>query len=483
MTLKAEESSTETVNPAVFACSEGAKNPYFICGLSHFLRKYGLSKAVSTDSMDIYFGYSLPCEYKPKIRVVFRNSSSRGLCYLNIGGEELPFFCTPCRIEHGESLMQALCGGKAYNCAACSENTVIIGFDLLAECGKFLCGFYDDYFLRKDEPGKKLRSLPVVDILEEWLFQVICRSLPEMNLRPLFNWPDGHRFAMVLTHDVDEVSKRHQYLPSIAGAFRRGCVSELFYHLSNLLFRHGLNNPYWTFDAIIKLENALGVKSTFYFLHETGKVNPFKFRSWILYSGRYRITRLEIQEVIKKLKAAGFEIGVHGSYRSYCDTNLLMNEKRILEWVTGDKVLGVRQHYLNYNPVDTPRIHLECGFAYDSSIGLKPASGIGFRRGTCFPFLVTDVKGTSCQVLELPLIIMDSAVGISAQPEECFRLMDQVEKYRGVLTILWHTRNFCEKENRLLANLYEKLIIEAQARNAWIARAVDVCNWVLGWHG
>jgi hypothetical protein len=61
--------------------------------------------------------------------------------------------------------------------------------------------------------------------------------------------------------------------------------------------------------------------------------------------------------------------------------------------------------------------------------------------------------------------------------------MDQVEKYRGVLTILWHTRNFCDKENRVLVNLYEKLIMEAQARNAWIARAVDVCNWVLGWRG
>ncbi|MCR4394787.1 MAG: hypothetical protein NUV31_10495, partial [Dehalococcoidales bacterium] len=313
--------------------------------------------------------------------------------------------------------MQAWCGENQYNCAACAENTIIIGFDLFTECGKVLCGFYDDCFLKHDESGKKLRSLPVVDILEEWLFLVICKSLPEMNLKPLFNWPDGHRFAMVLTHDVDEVSKRHQYLPSIAGAFRKGCISELFYHINNLLFKHGRKNPYWTFDAITRLENRLGVKSTYYFLHETGRVNPFKYKSWILYSGRYRIARSEIQEVIKRLKAMGFEIGVHGSYRSYCHTDLLRMEKSVLESITGENIPGVRQHYLNYNPVDTPRIHIECGFTYDSSIGLKPAFGIGFRRGTSFPFLITDAKGTSFQLLELPLIIMDSAIGLSAQPE------------------------------------------------------------------
>jgi len=285
---------------------------------------------------------------------------------------------------------------------------------------------------------------------------------------------------MVLTHDVDQVYKTHQYLISLLNSIKKPDLFELGCHLKNMLFKHGVSNPYWTFDVMRDLENALGVKSTYYFLNESGKVNPLSLKSWILYTGRYDIEKPVIRKSILKLDESGFEIGIHGSYRSFNQPELLQKEKHTLESIAGKEIEGIRQHYLNYDINSTPSIHCNCGFKYDTSIGLKPATGIGFRRGTSFPFSIMLPDLSISDLMELPLIIMDSAVGSTATYDECFNLVDQVEKYGGVLTILWHTTAFNKQDKPELLDLYVKLVNEARKRGAWIARADEVYKWVAG---
>jgi peptidoglycan/xylan/chitin deacetylase (PgdA/CDA1 family) len=106
--------------------------------------------------------------------------------------------------------------------------------------------------------------------------------------------------------------------------------------------------------------------------------------------------------------------------------------------------------------------------------------GNGFRRGTSFPFPVMLPDKTVSSVLEIPLIIMDTAIGSSAAKEECFDLLDQVEKHQGVLTVLWHTNKLNPQEFPEYFKLYENIITEAKKRGAWIARASDVYRWITG---
>ena len=157
---------------------------------------------------------------------------------------------------------------------------------------------------------------------------------------------------------------------------------------------------------------------------------------------------------------------------------LLQNEKETLESIIGSKIAGIRQHHLNYDSKCTPNIHNDCGFKYDTTIGFKPATGIGFRRGTSFPFRVMLPDETVSPLLEIPLIIMDVALDSTATPSECLALVDQVEKYHGILTILWHSNSLNQREFPLLFNTYQQIMNEVKARGAWIARASDVYDWM-----
>jgi hypothetical protein len=455
------------------------QEPYARYGLDHFQKKFGLSSVLNQPDKDIFIGYNRPETNLSEIQIILHPSQEVKICDLILKGETLPVFKRPIETSGEVPVAEILDEGKKYSCISISQNKIEVGFDILAEIGKILAGYYDDFFLRKDELGTCLRSIPVVDVLEKALLEAINQIIPEARRRHYFAWPGDHPFALVLTHDVDRVYKTYQYLPSVLGSLKKRQLSEIRYHLNNLFTKRGKNNPYWTFNSICELEDSLGVKSTYYFLNEKGRLNPFSLQSWILYRGLYDILSPPLQEIIKSLSGKGHEIGVHGSYRSYTNPRLLRYEKNTLESIMGLKVPGVRQHYLNYDQSITPDVHHEVGFRYDTSIGFKPDAGsMGFRRGTSFPFQMMLPDFTNIPLLEIPLLIMDGALENESRLEDFHRIMDRVEKYHGVLTILWHTNRFNNREYPTMAEKYENIIQQAKLKGAWIATAQQVYEWV-----
>jgi hypothetical protein len=447
-------------------------------GFHHFITKYGFTATAISHEADIYTGYSPYVNRDSRIQIILHAINEDGVRFLNVQGETVPFFKIPARTEGSDPLIRVADNGESYACLSINSNRIIIGFDIFTEIGRILAGYYDEYFLKTNLVGQTLRAIPVIDVLEASLFSAINRVLPVPCLEPRPVWPDGHKFAVVVTHDVDRVSKTYQYLPSILRSLKKVDLNGLGYHLNNCLFKHGTRNPYWTFDHLTGVDKSLGVKSTYYFLNEKGRLNPLSFKSWILFAGRYNIENSLIRKTIRQL-SNDFEIGLHGSYNSYQSRGLLLEEKQLLESIVGSSMVGIRQHHLNYDFNITPYLHHICGFKYDTSIGFKPDDGIGFRRGTSFPFPVMLPDSSISDLLEIPLIIMDTALGVAAEVEECFELLDQVEKYNGVLTILWHSPSLNKNEFPMLFDTYYRLIKTAQARGAWIACASDVYQRVI----
>jgi hypothetical protein len=74
-----------------------------------------------------------------------------------------------------------------------------------------------------------------------------------------------------------------------------------------MLFKHGIKDPYWTFEIMYTLEKSLGVKSTCYFLHERGKAKPLNLKSWIIY-GRYNLNKPRLKDLVVDLQNKGLEI-------------------------------------------------------------------------------------------------------------------------------------------------------------------------------
>jgi hypothetical protein len=463
-------------------------NPYARYGLEHFLFKYGIKAAINQEDspdVEIYYGNSGKSNGRVSIRVLPGEIQPEIMGYLEAGSDKLPLFETPVKLNAGDkdrAVATFYNDGETCAAALVNDKELSIGFNIFGEIGHMLAGNSDPLFARREIESKNLMTTPVVDVLEDFLFeslQLICQKNGiVLGTKPF--WPEGKEFALCLTHDVDRVSKTYQYVPSMLKFLKRGDIHGLAGQVKSLITKHGISNPYWCFDKIVHLEKDLGVKSTFYFLNESGRFNPFNPKSYILYGGRYRIDSRDMMNIIKSLYNDGFDIGVHGSYRSYKNIELLAREKARLEEIISDKVYGIRQHYLNFDSTNTHKIHKSLGFEHDSTLGFRPQEGIGFRRGTSFPFRPFNPDtGESFPQIEIPLIIMEGALLRENAMTDCITMMDKVSRHHGVLTILWHQRMFNEEEFPKMTDLYRHLVESGQRKNAWVTNAREIYKWVV----
>lgn len=276
----------------------------------------------------------------------------------------------------------------------------------------------------------------------------LCRS---MNKRIM-----ATGLSVCLSHDVDRVTKTFQYATHFLRHLAHGDLRAASYQVRSLAQR----GHYWMFERVMEVEEALGVRSTFFFLNETYPFRPWRLASWRLALGYYDLFDAEIQAVIRRLDARGWEIGLHGSYLSYKDTELLKREKADLERIVGHEVGGIRQHYLNLDPSTWSR-QAEAGFLYDASFGYT--DDVGFKENRFQPFRPLPDR----KFYVIPLAIMDGCVLRKAAPlDEARRVIDQAEAHEACLVLNWHQERFSEKEFPGWLNLYVELVQECRRRGA-----------------
>jgi peptidoglycan/xylan/chitin deacetylase (PgdA/CDA1 family) len=280
-------------------------------------------------------------------------------------------------------------------------------------------------------------------------------------------WPEGKKFALCLTHDVDRVDKSWWHCAYYFAKTGRA------YHLKSMFIK-GKERPYWNFERIMALEEKHGVRSTFFFLNETKKLEILKFDTFKLAFGNYSMDSQKIVDIIKKLDEGGWEIGVHGSYDSYNNKELLAQEKRELERILERPVVGIRQHYLHLEIPETWKIQQEIGFKYDASFGYRDK--VEFRDGKLLPF-----KPIGGDFVVIPLAIMDGPLFSSMDIEDawlkCEKIINLAQKTEAILTVLWHSNRFNDDEFPGQMRIYERIIEESKKRNAWVATGAEIWNW------
>lgn len=257
---------------------------------------------------------------------------------------------------------------------------------------------------------------------------------------------------VALTHDVDRVKKTYHYLTFIIRALKRRDVRSVIYQIKSL-FRRG---TFWNFERIIDYEDKHKLKSTFFFLNETIRFDPFCPSNWPISLGRYQIKSIELIGIIREIDRLGWEVGVHGSYLSYKDELLLRNEKAVLENVLGHPVIGIRQHYLNLKQ-ETWEIQRAAGFKYDTSLGLK--NDIGFPQPRPFrPF--------DDQFIVFPLTIMDMYFleNIDLNLKKLLKMINTCKHNNSLIVLNWHNNVFDENEYLGYFEAY-KTIVDVLRRN------------------
>ena len=261
--------------------------------------------------------------------------------------------------------------------------------------------------------------------------------------------------SVALSHDVDRISKTYQYVTQMISAFRGLNVKKMNTQIKSLY----KSDPYWQFDKIIEIEKKYSVKSTFFILNESIKFQVSNLKSWKLALGRYKLNNPKLIKMINWLDENGWEIGVHGSFNSYKDINLLRKEKTDLEKILGHEVIGIRQHYLNID-TDTWRIQKKVGFKYDSTWGFT--NGIGFKDKKIKPF-----KPLNNEFVVYPLNIMDYCfINEKSRWDKFNDIVKTIEKNNALLVINWHQRVFNEDEFPGFSENYIKIIEKLKNMNA-----------------
>lgn len=288
---------------------------------------------------------------------------------------------------------------------------------------------------------------------------------------------DDFRFALCLSHDVDRVYKTLQ-APYYAIRDRSPR------HLRALVTKDA---PYWQFDTIMEIEDAHDVRSTFFFLDEKRLFRDVPVRDWLSpaswsrYLGHYELSDPAVAATIRELDASGWEVGLHGSFDSYTDTDRLADEKGTLEAIVGHPITGCRQHYLNLDIPATWHRHRSIGLRYDASFGSSSTFGFdaahgndaadgpvghGVRRPFGDDFIVFPLT-----VMETPLV--ESSRDLEDAWASLEGLLQEASERRAVMTVLWHPRLFHEGDFPGYRTLYERLIPAAKDRGGWVGPLED----------
>lgn len=330
-----------------------------------------------------------------------------------------------------------------------------------------------------------LAEVPVVDLYARLLARVLAEAAVRAGL-PLLRklpWPQSQCYAVVLSHDVDDAGRfsPRQGLRMLSKAISqgspRGMARGTYYALAGLGHLLGRrSDPYWNFEAVMEMEAEAGYRSTFFFVPEAGSTRR---------DPPYEVDTPRLRDLLSRLRAGGWEVGVHGSFDSYLDPEALRAQREKLERVSGGPVRGVRQHYLRLQVPETFRAQADAGFVYDGTAGYRGT--VGFRAGAAFPFRPFDpTSGRQLALLELPLTVMDGPLfwQLNLEPSEAsartLALLGAVRSVEGLAVLLWHQRGWYEKRYPGWRQVYGRAVGYLHEEGlAWVATAGQVADWWL----
>ncbi|GAA3706791.1 hypothetical protein GCM10022421_12370 [Oceanisphaera sediminis] len=301
-------------------------------------------------------------------------------------------------------------------------------------------------------------------IVDEWLHilgQVIQEVWPQLVLKQ-------HQFSMRVSHDVDAPSQYgfkswSMIARMMAGHLlkRHDIKSFVTAPYVKLATRTQLNSadPYNTFDWLMDVSEANNLKSAFYFICGGNHPND----------GEYQPEHPVIRNLMRRIHQRGHEIGLHPSYGTYQNPELIKQEAERLHAVMQKEgiiqnVLGGRMHYLRWEQPTTLQAWNDAGMSYETT--LSYADRPGFRCGTCFEYQA--FNPVTQKILDIrirPLIAMECTVidsvylglGITDNAQNKFlELKDKCRKLGGCFTLLWHNSYF--DEQKAFKQIYKRCI-------------------------
>ncbi|MBL7945746.1 MAG: polysaccharide deacetylase family protein [Flavobacteriales bacterium] len=151
------------------------------------------------------------------------------------------------------------------------------------------------------------------------------------------------------------------------------------------------------------------------------------------------------RDLIQRAATVG-EVGIHPSYGSRDDHDMMEEQRVALQRIVGRPVVSTRQHFLRWElPRTLGAIERMPGYHHDHTLGFTDRAG--FRVGTCTPFPWYDLgREKETRLMLHPFAVMDSALiekqgmGADAVERTMHVMSDLVRAVNGQFVSVWHDR-------------------------------------------
>ena len=226
-------------------------------------------------------------------------------------------------------------------------------------------------------------------------------------------WPDGRRWAVAVTHDLDVVDLWPAFTAlRLAELARKGEVTRMARVLGAAALTLGRNPVQRGIHQLLEAERVRNVVPTWFVLCGTPTLATMRAGDLT-----YRPEGRGARNAIRAFRSQGCEINLHGSFETSDRHPAFIEQRRRLAGLSESAVPGVRQHFLRMHPGQTPRGMSDAGFRFDSTWGFPDRNG--FRLGVADVIPMWDGAGERpLDLQEAPVIWMDRALSKYAGVED-----------------------------------------------------------------
>lgn len=295
-------------------------------------------------------------------------------------------------------------------------------------------------------------QLPLVNLWTQKLAKIIVAKFPNVEI----NEP---KYSFIPSYDIDHAwAYLHKGFLRMMGSAAKDLVN---FDLNNLKRRllvlfNMEKDPYFTFNYLGDLRRKFDLKPIYFFL----------LANWGKYDTNNSVRDVSFRNLIKEISQI-YPVGIHPSFGSNSESELIKIEKERLEKITDSSISKSRQHFLILNFPKTYRRLIKNGITEDYSMGY--ASDIGFRASIAVPFFWFDLENNCPTKLKIyPFQIMDVTLNqyLKLSPENALNavlpIIQNCKKVNGTLITLWHNSSVIEEKNWVgWRAVYEQIIEEA----------------------
>ena len=301
----------------------------------------------------------------------------------------------------------------------------VFPFDVFA-ASFYLLSRYEEYIITKRDQHQRFEGK-----------NSLAFSLGFINRPIIDEWALAIADEIKKHYPTFKIAKREfQFIPTID-------IDRPYYFKTDSLFKRVLKqlklftktDPFDVYEQIKTWDAQFKLKTIYFILmgnqHQNDPAPSFKNKLF--------------QKVIQKL-AETHPVGIHPSYFSHLQLEVVKREKEELEKNTHTEISISRQHFLLLNLPKTYRDLITAGIKEDYTLAFADVAG--FRASTCTPFFWYDLENEEITSLLIhPTTVMDqtlrSYMGLSpaAATQQIEELMQNVKKVNGIFISLWHNES------------------------------------------